>query len=209
MSIDQKIKLLIESSTNPRKTKKYIKSNHFLFLKIEEMTKEKERLTIGIDGYSSSGKTTLAYYLEILFDANVFHMDDYFKSLKQDQSSTEFASNIDFDRLKKEVVLPISRQKPIQHQSFDCNTQELSSVVTKEVKSINIIEGAYSTHPLIEEIYDFRIFLKIGKIKQMMRITKRNGQKKLKIFINRWIPAEHAYFNHYLIEKNADIVIKA
>ncbi|MBU1093551.1 MAG: hypothetical protein KKH01_03720 [Firmicutes bacterium] len=208
MSIDQKIKLLIESSTNQRKTEKYIKSYHFLFVKIEEMIKESKNLTIAIDGYSSSGKTTLAHYIENIFDANVFHMDDYFKSLKQDQTSTEFASNIDFDRLKKEIIKPLLKQEPIFYQSFDCKTQELSSLLKKEVKSVNIIEGAYSTHPLIEEIYDFKIFLKIGKIKQMIRIKKRNGLKKLKIFLNRWIPAEHAYFNHYSIEKTADIVIK-
>lgn len=37
-----------------------------------------KRIVIAIDGRCAGGKTTLGSYLEQEFDANLFHMDDFF-----------------------------------------------------------------------------------------------------------------------------------
>ena len=46
---------------------------------------ERKRIMVALDGRCASGKSTLGFYLQDLFDANLFHMDDFF--LQANQSS--------------------------------------------------------------------------------------------------------------------------
>ncbi|MBQ8395712.1 MAG: hypothetical protein IJX54_01790, partial [Oscillospiraceae bacterium] len=44
---------------------------------IDRLMAEKEQVIIAIDGYCTSGKTTLALALAKQYDCNVFQMDDF------------------------------------------------------------------------------------------------------------------------------------
>ena len=41
---------------------------------------------------------------------------------------------------------------------------------------------------------------------QIERIRKRNGEKMLNMFIDKWIPLEEMYFKAFKVEEEADIV---
>ena len=41
---------------------------------------------------------------------------------------------------------------------------------------------------------------------QIERIRKRNGEKMLNMFIDKWIPLEEVYFKAFKVEEEADIV---
>lgn len=82
------------------------------------------RTTLAIDGPCGSGKTTLAALLAQLYDCPVFHADDFF--LRPEQRTPErFAQpggNLDRERLREEVLLPLHEGKPVCYRRFDCHS---------------------------------------------------------------------------------------
>ncbi len=185
------------------------KNFEMLFEMIRKFRKEEKRVNIAIDGYSTSGKTTLASLIQQEFDANVFHMDDYFRSKAQGKSDSPYASNIDMDRFMSEIVKSLKEKEDTDYHSFDCKTQKLSQVIHKELKQINVVEGAYSMQPEIVDVYQIKVFLKSSIFQQIRRIIKRNGLKELINYLKKWIPNEKSYFKFCQIEKKADFVFKS
>ena len=209
MTINQKIERMLEESPNRKKLEKMVRLYQPLLLNIEEIMTEKSQLIIGIDGHCTSGKTTLAELIHGFFESNIFHMDDFYKSHTQSNSSFEHASNIDFERLQSVVIVPLVNNQEIDYQAFDCKTQSLQPIIHKSNKSINIIEGSYAMHPQISYIYDLKIFLKSSYLQQIRRVYRRNGFQELKMFIRKWIPNERKYFKHFHIEKLSRYVFKS
>ena len=70
-----------------------------------------QRLLIAVDGRCASGKTTLAATLEEETGCNVVHMDDFFLRPEQrtPQRLAEPGGNVDYERFRQEVILPLSR----------------------------------------------------------------------------------------------------
>jgi len=52
-----------------------------------------------------------------------------------------------------------------------------------------------------------RIFAEIDNESQLKNIRERNGEEKLKDFIERWIPKEEAYFKQFSVKEKSDVVI--
>lgn len=209
MMSDINKKKLLEETSNKKLVLRMLKLYDPLWKGIEEALKEKETIIIAIDGHSTSGKTTLADIIEKIYQAQIIHIDDFFRSKKQGESRSEYASNIDFERLHTEVLIPLSKHQDIQYKAFDCKMQGFTPVILKEFKQITVIEGAYATHPNISSNFDIKVFLKSSYIKQLIKVIKRNGINKLGIFIKKWIPRERAFYKQYHVEKNADYVFKS
>ncbi len=177
---------------------------------IDQLYKSSEKVLIAIDGNASSGKTTFSNWLLNFYDCNVFHMDDYLMKpiVNTYDPYSRYASNINFMRLKEEVFHPFHQQTTSNHQLLDLNTHQLSNSMETKYRPITIIEGAYSMHPYLEKEYQLKIFMKTTYIEQIRRIYRRNGIKRLMMFIKKWIPMENTYFRDLDIAKQADIVIK-
>jgi thymidylate kinase len=67
-----------------------------------------------------------------------------------------------------------------------------------------LIEGSYSHHPALRLYCDLFLFLTVTPEKQLDRIRKRNGEAMAKVFQNRWIPLEEAYFSAFSVSEHAD-----
>ena len=48
----------------------------------------------------------------------------------------------------------------------------------------------------------------VNEENQLENIRKRNGEEKLAMFKERWIPKEEAYFRAFGIKEKSDIVVK-
>ncbi len=174
---------------------------------------DEEVLIIAIDGRSGSGKSTLAEYLAEQFDANVFHMDDFF--LREEQRTperlAEIGGNVDYERFREEVLIPLWYGDPVTYLPFNCKTMSLDK--DKEIiikpKRINIVEGSYSRHPYFGDPYQLRIFCDIDPENQMKNIGMRIGDDdpRLEKFKNLWIPMEDKYIKEMGIEENSDAFI--
>lgn len=167
-----------------------------------------ERIIVAIDGGSASGKTTLANILSEKYDCNVFHIDDFFLRPEQrtPERFAEIGGNFDRERFVNEVLRALMQNEDVTYRPFDCSTQSLKEPIPLERKRINIVEGAYSTHSVLEKYYDLSVFLDIEPNFQRERILIRNSQALAKRFFDEWIPLERRYFEGDRVRERADIV---
>jgi uridine kinase len=162
---------------------------------------------IAIDGRAASGKTTLANYLQIVLDADVIHMDDFFvpSELRSEERFEKPGENIHHERFAEEVLPFIAKQEPFSYRIFDCSRMDYNGVREVGNKTFRIVEGSYSCHPILGAYADITVFSDVSSNEQTERIRKRNGEEMLKMFLTRWIPMEEEYFSHYMIGDKADI----
>lgn len=182
-----------------------------LHLEIDRLLETNERVIIAIDGGSAAGKTSLASSLQDKYDCNIFHMDDFFlpAKLKTKERLNEPGGNVDYMRFKNEIMDRLNKNKGFSYQIFDCKVQDLTEKRHITPKKLNIVEGAYSMHPILAEGYDLKIFLDIDDKTQRERILKRNSKIMYEKFINEWIPLENKYFNEFDIRNKVDIILSS
>jgi uridine kinase len=127
-------------------------------------------------------------------------------------SDTQFDQEFNSDQ-KSENITDEDEDKniftdllPFSYRKYDCKTLTLSNPTSVAPKRLNVIEGCYSLHPAIPDIYDLKIFLKIDPDIQSQRILARNGEFMHKRFLNEWIPMENEYFKALGIEGKCDLV---
>ncbi len=178
-----------------------------LLLRIRALAAAQPRVLVAIDGRCAAGKTTLAASLQAQLACNVFHMDDFF--LRPEQRTPERlrqpGSNVDFERFLTEVLRPLRDGAPVTYRPYDCRTQRLCAPVHAEARPVNLIEGSYSCHPALWDLYDLHVFLSVGPEEQHRRIAARNGEKMLPMFTNVWIPMEETYFARFQVAERADL----
>ena len=162
---------------------------------IDELLTQKDMVVVAIDGKCTSGKTTLASKLAEIYDCNVFHMDDFFLRLEQrtPERFAEVGGNVDYERFREEVLLPLKDGKAFSYLPVDCSTFTLAAPVTVTPKKLNIIEGTYSHHPYFGNPYDLKILLTVDEETQRQRILERPAFLH-KRFFEEWIPMENRYF---------------
>lgn len=163
---------------------------------------------VAIDGRCGSGKTSLATLIQKIFDCNVFHMDDYYLPMSQRDEKWEQipAGNMDINRFKDEILSPAKAGETIYYRPYNCGTGEYGEIVQFPASRLTVIEGSYSHHPELSEVYDLKIFLTSSKEVQARRLMKREGDY-YSVFQKRWIPMEELYLHTYDIEKNSDLTV--
>ena len=176
---------------------------------IDALLLEKETVTVAIDGRCASGKTTLSEMLREHYDANVFHMDDFFlrPCQRAPERFAEAGGNVDRERFLEEVLLPLEKGISFTYRPYDCGAQALGAPISVLPKRLNVVEGSYSCHPALFSHYDLHIFLTMGADTQMRRICQRNGEEKASVFRERWIPLEEAYFSAFAVADQCEIKI--
>lgn len=153
------------------------------------------RGVLAIDGPSASGKTSLAALLSQLYDATVFHADDFFLRPEQRTETrlNEPGGNLDRERLIAEVLEPMRQGRIVCLRRFDCSNLSLRPPEPVVCRGLVILEGSYSSHPAFAPYFCWRAFLEIPPAEQRRRILQRNGSAA-PLFFERWIPLERRYF---------------
>ena len=176
------------------------------------LLEEKPRVLLAIDGPSGAGKTTLAEVLcrEVskTWSCQILHMDDFFVPAK-DRPGRHMAGilgNVDYERLLREVLVPLARGEGCLYRPFDCGRQCYGRGTWRKPTQVLVAEGAYSCHPALFPYYDLRIFLALSPQEQAARICRRSPEKA-RDFFERWIPAEEAYFAAYRIPESCDLIL--
>ena len=173
---------------------------------IDTMLEEKNFVIVAIDGKCTSGKTTLASKLAEIYECNVFHMDDFFLRPEQrtPERFAEIGGNVDYERFREEVLLPLRSGKDFSYRPFDCSTFTLSAPVAVTPKKLNIVEGTYSHHPYFGNPYDLKILLTVDEETQRKRILERPVFLHRRFF-EEWIPMESRYFEVFRISNQSEI----
>ena len=173
---------------------------------IDALLAGKERVLVAIDGNCGAGKTTLGGILAAHYGCNLFHMDDFF--LRPEQRTpgryAEAGGNVDYERFREEVLLPLTAGKPFSYRPFNCKSLTLSEPISVVPGKLSIIEGSYSLHPFFGDPYDLKVFLSVDPKLQRQRIMERPAFLHRRFF-EEWIPMENRYFEAFRIPGKCDI----
>lgn len=164
---------------------------------------------IGIDGRTGGGKTTLAARLSELIGAEVLHTDDFYLpfELRTAERMSVAGGHIDRERLLSEAIIPLMEGREAVYAPFDCARGRLGEPVHIKAARALIVEGSYSLHPLMGDIYALRIFCDISPALQRERLLRREGAH-FSAFETRWIPLEEAYFKACSVFESCDIIAR-
>lgn len=179
-----------------------------LYAAMEQCLREKGSVRVAIDGNSGSGKSTAAKLIASLFDANLFHADDFFLPLEKrtPERLEEVGGNFDRERFREELCEKVKEEKPFSFRPFDCGLMQLGDPVEVSPKKVSIFEGCYCMHPELREYYDVKVFLSVPPGEQQARILKRSGSMMLRRFLDEWIPKENRYFQEMNVREACSLV---
>lgn len=180
-----------------------------LFVAIDRALREGD-VTLAIEGGAASGKSTLAELLRRVYGCTVVHVDDYFLRPEQrtPERLSEIGGNFDRERFIEEVALPLSRGEDMTLRRFDCRTGELTPPTHVKRTRLTVVEGAYSMHPELEQIYSLSVFLDVQSEVQTARIAERNSPEMARRFADEWIPKENAYFEKSNAKNRCTLVLE-
>ena len=135
-------------------------------------------------------------------------MDDFFLRPEQrtPERFAEVGGNVDYERFREEVMLPLNSGKAFAYRPFDCGTFTIAPPVAVTPKKLNIIEGTYSHHPYFGNSYDLKILLTVDEETQRQRILECPAFLH-KRFFEEWIPMENRYFREFDIPDRCDILV--
>ena len=178
------------------------------FSAIDRFSRFMGPVIVGIDGMCGSGKTTLAGCLTEVYEANLFHADDYYLPPEK-RTPQRFAvpgANMERERLAAEVLIPLAHGQPVTARKYDCDADVLEPPVTYPDRRVNIIEGSYSLHPELRDFYTLKIAVRTDPTTQLTRIAGRDPEQ-IGDFREKWIPLENDYFGTMGVFECADIIV--
>lgn len=117
--------------------------------------------------------------------------------------------NVDRERFLAEVLRPLPARGGLHLPPVRLPHTGLEAAGRLDPAPLTIVEGAYSCHPDLWDLYDLHLFLTVSPDEQLRRIRARNGADGLEMFQNRWIPLEEAYFQAFSIEKRCEYRFRA
>ena len=176
---------------------------------IEARLEKQEQVIVALDGMSCSGKTTFARELAERFSGSVVHMDDFF--LPRDRFTEEMQAlpggNMDRDRFRAEVLLPLAAGKDFAYSPFSCQEQALLPDKVPVTGRLIVVEGAYALLPAWGQYWDLAPFLQGSVEEQQGRLLLRNGARGMVPFLTRWIPREESYFAACDVRARCDAIV--
>ena len=176
---------------------------------IEARLQKQDRVIVALDGMSCSGKSTFAAALAEKFSGAVVHMDDFF--LPRDRFTEEMQAlpggNMDRDRFRAEVLLPLTAGEDFAYRAFSCGEQAFLPDTVPVSGRLVVVEGAYALLPDWGKYYDLALFLQVSSEEQQGRLLLRNGARGMVPFLQRWIPREESYFAVCAVKSRADAVV--
>ncbi len=177
---------------------------------------------VALDGGSGTGKSTLASTLKERLDCVIVQSDDFFAANIPDwewdmRSIPERARDVlDWQRLRTEAIEPLLASKTAKWHPFDFATGLLADgtygmskeYVEKEPAPVIILEGAYSSSPILSDLIDFKVLIDVPVIERHQRIDKREEDKQ---FLQRWHilwdAVEEYYFSEVMPKSSFNLVI--
>lgn len=191
----------------------------------------KEKIVIGIDGYSGSGKTTVLEYLaKINNDILPLSLDDFIKHWTERKKMMDRARDkskvfeFKWYRYKEieKLILKFKKQKNSFYKTavYDYKKNDFTSIKKFDLsKKILIIEGIFLFHPKhkISKMWDKKIYLdidfKTGDKRRIKREMEKWGEQYVSeshsnSYVLPFKQAYKRYLKKYKIKKEVDKVIR-
>jgi uridine kinase len=164
---------------------------------LEKLPRKQKTLLIGIDGCGGAGKSALARTIKSnLPDTTIVQMDDFY-----------FKDAFDLQRLKLQVLEPLSKNLAAEYRRYDWQTEKLAERHKIQIGGNVIIEGVYSTRKELADFYDYKIWVDFPREIRLQRGLQRDGEAMRSRWENDWMPAEDFYVENDLPREKADLII--
>jgi uridine kinase len=171
---------------------------------------ERPSVFVAIDGYSGAGKSTLARVLAERRRVTLLHMDDFYRVIDPDVRARLTAREgvdqyFDWQRVRREVLVPLRRGDSARFQRYNWGTNELGSWQDVVPAAVVILEGVYSTRPELVDVMDLRVLVDTPRGVRLERQIARNENNPE--WIERWAAAEQLYFDKIMPHDAHDLVV--
>ncbi|WP_226670306.1 kinase [Metabacillus litoralis] len=189
-----------------------------LFKKIPKV-KQGQKVVLGIDGLSRSGKTTIVRNIEQHIQEKniltcVLHIDDYIveRERRYNTSNEEWDEyyNLQWDVewLKENLFKKLKESNELKLLTYN-NSSDSSKLQTVKIPDtcLIIIEGVFLQRKEWRNYFDFMIFLYCGREERFNRESVET-QNNIEKFENRYWKAEDYYMETVLPIEKADLVIQ-
>ena len=123
-------------------------------LQAAQLAAENGPALLAIDGRCGSGKSTLAKFLAGQLGCRVVHTDDFYLPLAARCANWQEqpGANIDFIRLRNEVLQPLLRGKTALYNAYSCAAGAFLPSKPFAAAPLTILEGSYSLHPALQTV---------------------------------------------------------
>ena len=182
------------------------------YIKVKINEKHGFPFVISLDGWSGSGKTTIASQLAHILRATTISCDDFFAIHIPDHEWDDYPVEekcrlcIDWERVRKDAVLPLLTGNKAQYHPFSFSTMNGLShdIVKLEPANILILDGIYSSKWLLD-VVDLTILVDVDVDIRRKRHNLRENTEDIE-WHNRWDSVEDYYFSTLRPLESFDIV---
>nr|WP_233711487.1 (d)CMP kinase [Lederbergia citrisecunda] len=171
-------------------------------------------LVVSIDGGSGAGKSTIATEVAMHFGATVIQCDDFFAATvtpeEWDACSPEekVMRCIDWKRMRNEVLSPLMTGETVQYHPFSFSSRNglSSSIVTKEPSKVILLDGIYSSLPILSDVVDVKVLVDVSPDVRRHRHNLREGSEDQE-WHDIWDCAEDYYFSVVCPPSTFDLIV--
>lgn len=181
--------------------------------------KQGQKIVVGIDGLSRSGKTTLVKNMREHFKDNnisvcIFHIDDYIVERKKRYNTGNeewyeyFHLQWDVEMLQENLFKRLKDSKEIHLLAYENSSDTHQLQITKIPDTcLIIIEGVFLQRKEWRNFYDFIVYLDCPRDERFQRESEET-QKYISKFVKRYWKAEDYYLKSLSQFKKADLIIQ-
>jgi len=134
---------------------------------------------VGIGGHGGAGKTTLARAIP---GAQIVSTDEFW-----------IGTDFDLERLRREVVEPLTRAEPARFASYDWGARSLRGERVVAPSGVVVVEGVCALHRMLRDAYAVRVWVDAPYDVRLARGIARDGEGARATWVERWIPSEERY----------------
>ena len=136
------------------------------------------------------------------------HTDDFYLPLAARCANWQEqpGANMDFIRLRNEVLQPLLRGKTAHYTAYSCAAGAFLPSKPFAAAQRALLEGSSSLRPALQAEFAVRVFVTCPPDVQAARLQAREGIRYAN-FVQRWIPLEEGYFAAHDPAARCDFVL--
>ena len=190
--------------------------------------KRSHPLRVAIDGIDAAGKTTLADELAVILQASGLpviraSLDGFHNSRRQryrhgsDSPEGYYLDSFDYPALQAALLDPLGPGGNLHYQRgvFDFMRDEKIEALIEQApaNSILLFDGIFLMRPELNQVWDYRIFVKVSFQTALQRALQRDlslfgSPQAVEVrYHRRYIPAQTHYLNTIHPEQLADCIV--
>lgn len=164
-------------------------------------------LLVAVDGLGGAGKSVFADNLvrrlqALKIGAEIVHMDDFYlptaQRLQGSGQENRIGSNFDWQRLRDQVLIPLSRGRQVVYQRYDWGADSLGEWIALSGQPIVIIEGVYTLRHELRSYYHLTVWIDCPRATRLARGIARDGEDARQQWEEEWMPREDRYLASHM-----------